>query len=78
MMYEPILNWFRERLPAPRYTVVFYMKSGNVVRMRNVTKLNYKYNGDVITELSAEWKGHTGVLLTSLCLAQVEAIAKED
>lgn len=78
MMYEPIVNWFRSWLPPQRYTIVFYMKSGNVIRMHNIIKLNYKYNGTTITELSAEWRGEPVVQLQSLCLSQIEAIAKED
>lgn len=58
-------------------TLAFYMKSGNVVRARNITDWKIQYNEEVITKVTLTWTEHPGLIVETLCLSQIEAIVRE-
>jgi hypothetical protein len=62
-------------------TLAFYMKSGNVVRAYHVKSWTFHYKSNTITSLEVNREedapDDTGLILTSIALDQIEAIAKE-
>jgi hypothetical protein len=58
-----------------------YMKSGNVIIIKGIKDIHYKYIGNEITALTVEWtwlakkfSQKRGVLLKSVDLSQIECM----
>lgn len=58
------------------FHVRIYMRSGNVIDLKNLTKLNFKKNDGKFTELTWEAAEVVGEKLVTLDLHQIEAITQ--
>lgn len=58
------------------YHVRIYMRSGNVIDLKNLTKFNFTKNGGKFTELTWEVAEAVGENLLTLDLNQIEAITQ--
>ena len=57
--------------------LMIYMKSGNVITVRGVSKYTIRNRGDEIVGITFEknwWCQGTGLLLNTLALSQIEAV----
>ena len=69
-MFKPWNKMF-----APTFDITIYMKSGNQIKVKKISNIKYKYDGDDITSLSIVQEAKDeGLLVDTLNLNQVEAI----
>lgn len=62
------------------FTLAFYLRSGNVVRAHNVIDWTIHYTDNTITGVTINRSGideTSGLIVKSIALDQIEAIAKE-
>ena len=67
-------TWMKRVKHPKRYTLIFYMKSGNRI-VTEVSEFNIKNRGDDITAVSfTPCDPANGLMISTLCLSQIEGV----